>query len=51
MTTGRSGTQVARIPIEPEVRDKLQLEKRGKENWTQLLDRIYREWLQMRAER
>lgn len=38
------GKQSGRIPINPELREQLQAEKRGKENWTDLLQRIYTEW-------
>jgi len=38
------GKQEGRIPIDPELRNQLQAEKRGEENWTDLLRRIYTEW-------
>ena len=38
--------QEGRIPVERRLRDKLQAEKRGEENWSDLLRRIYDEWKQ-----
>lgn len=43
------GKQVARIPIDPELRNQIQQEKRGEENWTDVLRRIYTEWLECKG--
>jgi hypothetical protein len=51
VTTPQRGNQPSRIPIETELRDRLQNEKRGKENWSQLLSRIYTEWLECKREK
>lgn len=42
------GKQQGRIPIDIELRNLLQAEKRGQENWTELLRRIYTEWRQLK---
>jgi hypothetical protein len=51
VATPQRGNQPSRIPIETDLRDLLQGEKRGKENWSQLLRRIYAEWLECKRER
>jgi hypothetical protein len=51
VTTTQRGNQPSRIPIETDLRNLLQEEKRGKENWSQLLGRIYTEWLECKRER
>lgn len=50
MATAQRGKQTGRIPIETDLRDRLQEEKRGKENWSQLLRRIYTEWRECKQE-